>query len=160
MIFFSDKPEKNGARVAARLRKELGMAAPPAFETEVEGTAFRPKSIGASLRATFADISQRVPAIRPMYTFHFAFETPRMFWLDVSVINVGGISVVGDLCYLARLPGRIAADAHRRRRRPRQREDHPPLQVPRRPGGRRPAERRARPRQAREPPAARQLHPA
>jgi hypothetical protein len=110
MIFFSDKADKNGARVAARLQKELGAAAAPAYETEVEGTAFRPKSIGSALRESFAELSKGGPTIRPMYTFHLVFEQPRAFWLDVNVVNAGGITVVGGLCYWTRLRGRLATE--------------------------------------------------
>ena len=105
MIFFSDKADKNGARVAARLGKELGGAA-TAYRTEVQGEEVRPRTLGSALRESIGELGEG-PTIRPMYTFHFELSAPRPFTLGVTVINVGGITVVGALRYAARLRGRL-----------------------------------------------------
>jgi hypothetical protein len=108
VIFFSDKPDKNGPRVAARLGKELGLAAAPAFQTRTDGDGpVRPAGLGAAVREAVSELG-RGPAVKPMYTFLFTLDAPRPVQVAAKVVNVGGATVVGELRYETRLAGRLA----------------------------------------------------
>lgn len=111
MIFFSDKAEKNGPRVEARLRKELGATSPLPFTTELQGEAFRPSSFGAALRDSLTEAAAGRPTVRPMYTLRFDLTQPRACEIRVVVENHGGTSLVGAVHYATRLAAHVAGSA-------------------------------------------------
>jgi hypothetical protein len=98
MLFYSLKPEKNGARVEAKLRKEFGASSPLPFETEEEGK-YRPNSVGQAL----GDIATQVfgGRTRPLYAFRFEVARPRNCEVRVHVIKVGNAVALGSLLYSA-----------------------------------------------------------
>jgi hypothetical protein len=96
MLFYSIKPEKNGAKVEAKLRKEFGASSPLPFETEEEGK-YRPNSVGQVL----GDVATSVfgGRTRPLYTFRFEVAQPRNCEVRVHIIKVGNAVALGSLLY-------------------------------------------------------------
>jgi len=96
MLFYSIKPEKNGAKVEAKLRKEFGAPAPLAYDTEEEGK-YRANSVGQAL----GDISTSLfgGRTRPLYTFRFDVPQPRKCEVRVHIIKVGNAVALGSLLY-------------------------------------------------------------
>ncbi|HEY6330794.1 MAG TPA: hypothetical protein VI756_15790 [Blastocatellia bacterium] len=96
MLFYSIKPEKNGPKVEAKLRKEFGAPSPLPFDTEEEGK-YRPNSVGQAL----GDIGTQIfgGRTRPLYTFRFDVAQPRTCEVRVHVIKVGNAVALGSLLY-------------------------------------------------------------
>jgi hypothetical protein len=116
MLFFSDKPEKNGPKVAARLGKELG-AGPLPFTTITDGERFRPSSFGEVLSEAVDEKLGKAAKVRPMYTFCLEATGARPLEIRVAIANHGGLTAIGSIVYATRLakrpPGPVAADDER-----------------------------------------------
>ncbi len=106
MLFWTDKAEKNGPKIEAKLRKELGVAAPLAFEVEIEGS-YKPGSVGQAL----GDVATALfgGRCRPLYTFRFQVQQPRAAEIRVSVIKEGNAVVLGALLYSTVLAKAVTA---------------------------------------------------
>lgn len=96
MIFFSDKAEKNGPKVEAKLRKELGVPTELLYTTTFEGN-YKPGSfseaIGDAATVLFGG------ECRPLYTFHFKITYPRKFEFSARVVKSGATVVLGALLF-------------------------------------------------------------
>ena len=102
MIFFSDKAEKVGPKVAKKVGKELAIAPPP-FEAVTEGR-FRPGSLGQFM----GDVgSSLIGGTRPLVTVNLDIPQPRPFELTVRVIKAKKEIVLGSLLYSIKLAGNI-----------------------------------------------------
>lgn len=105
MLFYSDKPEKNGPKVETKLRKEFGASQPLFYETEIEGQ-YKPNSVGQALGDMGAALfSGRA---RPLYTFRFDVNQPRTCEVRVHVIKAGGAVALGSLLYTTTLRKPVA----------------------------------------------------
>ena len=106
MLFWSDKAEKNGPTVEAKLLKELGANQPLHYETEIEGQ-FKPNSVGQALGDASAYLFGG--HLRPLYNFHFQITAPKKFEVRVHVIKEGPAVVLGALLYSMVLKKKIHA---------------------------------------------------
>jgi hypothetical protein len=101
MLFWTDKPESNGPKVEAKVRKELGAAAPIPYQVQVQGQ-YRPQSAGQFASELAGDAIFElfgVGGIRPLYTFDFRVDSPRPIMLQVPVVKAGNAIVLGSLLY-------------------------------------------------------------
>ena len=104
MIFFSDKAEKVGPKVAKKVGKELGIAPPP-FEAVTEGR-FRPGSLGQFMGDVGASL---IGGTRPLVTVNLAIPSPKPFELTVRVIKAKKDICLGSLLYSIKLAKSIPA---------------------------------------------------
>jgi hypothetical protein len=98
MMFYSDKAEKVGPKVAGKVGKELGIAPPP-FEAVTEGR-FRAGSLGGMLGDLGTSL---IGGTRPLVTVNLAVPAPKPFELTVHVIKAGKVVALGSLLYSIRL---------------------------------------------------------
>jgi hypothetical protein len=109
MIFFSDKVEKNGPKLEAKLRKELRQTQPLQYQTEVHGTR-NPSSIGRFLGDLVGDLSLELlgsAGLRPVYTLRF--EVPNTSTeVRVNVVTDGKMVMLGAILYSAVLKKPVA----------------------------------------------------
>jgi hypothetical protein len=107
MWFTSEKAEKIGPKVAAKIGKELSIPAPP-YETVAEGN-YKPGSLGQAL----GDLSTALfgGSTRPIVSVRLDIPQPRPFELTAHVIKAGSQIVLGSLLYSIKLartvPGAI-----------------------------------------------------
>lgn len=105
MWFTSEKPEKIGPKIAAKIGKELGIAAPP-YEALVEGK-YKPGSLGQAL----GDLSTALfgGGTRPIASVRLDVPQPRPFELTAHVIKGGSQIVLGSLLFSIKLSKRVPA---------------------------------------------------
>jgi len=103
MLFFSDKLEKNGPKVEAKLRKELQQPTQLSYAAEVQGRR-SPTSIGQALGDLASDLSLELlgsAGLRPVYTLRFDVPNVAGGEIRVSVVTDGKMVMLGGILYSA-----------------------------------------------------------
>ena len=99
MWFMSEKPDKVGPKVAAKVGKELAIPAPP-YQAIPEG-----KYMPGSLGQVMGDLSTTLfgGGARPLVSVQVDVPQPRPFELTAHVIKVGNQIALGSLLYTIKL---------------------------------------------------------
>ena len=101
MLFFSDKLEKNGPKLEAKLRKELKQPAQLRYAAEVQGTR-SPTSVGQALGDLGSNLSLELlgsSGLRPVYTLRFEVPNVSGGEIRVSVVTDGKMVMLGAILY-------------------------------------------------------------
>lgn len=106
MLFWNDKPEKNGPKVEAKVRKEIGSTQPVPYETEVLGQ-YKAESFGQGLAEAAKELFGGKS--RPLNTFRFNFATPHEGALVVSILKIGLSISLGPIIFSAPLSLKVSS---------------------------------------------------
>jgi len=112
MLFWTDKPESNGPKVEAKVRKEFGSTTPLPYDVQVQGQ-YRPKSVGQFVGDVAGDAVFELfgfGGTKPLYSFDFQIASPRAVALRVPVIKSGNAIVLGALVYTAPISNPVPAE--------------------------------------------------
>jgi hypothetical protein len=104
--FAGQSPDKIVPQIEEKLRKELGLAAPVAYQVEDRGAE---KGVGAVLKNVVGNLFGAKEDL--LFTAHFQSAQPRAFELDVHVARQGVGAHAGTLLYSTKIAKPVAAEA-------------------------------------------------